>query len=85
MQVNNQANTSGCELESRSQGLQDAEANYWAIVDDPQATEADRVEAAEMLEEAETRVRELTTVPVVGETAAESSAVRPEQELEAEF
>lgn len=58
------------ELESRIQGLQDTEANYWAVMDDPEATETDRVEAAELLDEAETRIRELTAAPIAAETAA---------------
>lgn len=39
-------------------------------MDDPHATEADRIEAAEFLEGAETRMRDLTAAPVTAEIAA---------------
>jgi hypothetical protein len=48
------------ELEARTPALADAEARYWATVEEPAATEADRIEVAENLERAPALIRELT-------------------------
>ena len=46
------------ELEEPLIQLTDAEARYWAAMDDPQAYGWERIEAAEMLQEAEARVHQ---------------------------
>jgi hypothetical protein len=48
------------ELHAHTASLADAEARYWATLEEPAASEGDRIEAAENLERAETRIRELT-------------------------
>lgn len=47
--------------ETRGRELEDTEAQCRSVLDDPHATEADRAEAAERLEETQTRMRELAT------------------------
>jgi hypothetical protein len=48
------------ELRARTADLADAEARYHATLGEPEADEADRIEAAESLDRAQTRMRELT-------------------------
>jgi hypothetical protein len=48
------------ELRARTADLADAEARYHSTLDEPEAAEADRIEAADNLGRAKTRIRELT-------------------------
>jgi hypothetical protein len=48
------------EQHARTADLADAEARYHATLDEPAASEADRIDAADNLERAQTRMRELT-------------------------
>jgi hypothetical protein len=49
------------ELQARAADLADAEARYQITVDEPAASEGDRIDAAEALDRAQTRMQEVTS------------------------
>jgi hypothetical protein len=62
------------ELHARTADLADAEARYWATFDEPTASEADRIEAAESLERTQISMHELTCSPPVPDAEPEAEA-----------
>jgi hypothetical protein len=64
-------------LQARTAALADAEACYWATVDEPAASEADRIEAAENLESTRNRIAELTLTDAEAELAEAGGARDP--------
>jgi hypothetical protein len=61
------------EAEAVMAALADAQARYWATLDEPQATEADRIDAADNLDRVQTLTLELLT-PHGAEPEAEAEA-----------
>jgi hypothetical protein len=62
------------ELHDRTADLADAEARYHATLDEPAATEGDRIEATENLDRAQTLFRELTCSPLMADAEPEPEA-----------
>jgi hypothetical protein len=66
------------ELQARTAELAEAEARYNADLAEPGASEADRIDAAEALDQAQARMRELTFEP----PAPGTEPAEPEAEAE---
>jgi hypothetical protein len=64
----------GPDLDFAVEDLAAAEGFYWATLDDPYASEADRIEAAENLDRAQTLMQELVAEPLQAEAQSQLEA-----------